>query len=573
MHYSISYTNPLTHIIDIVFEIEHIDEEEVQLQLPAWRPGRYELANYAQNVLSINAYNRSGDAIALTKVSKDRWKAETKGLDYIRVLYSYFAFKMDAGNSWLDENQLYINFINCMLYVPDRMEEGCTLEIRVPEQYDIVCGLEKTGRSTFQAQNFYQLVDCPLIASDSLNQLQYQIGDVDFNIWIQGLWDLDDKRVIEDFKRFSESQIDMFGEFPERVYHFLLQILPYRHYHGVEHANSTVITLGPGSALNDQDKYDDLLGVSSHELFHTWNVAKIRPEELFPYKFDQEVYFRTGYAIEGFTTYYGDLFLIRSGVRDLNWYFDELNRLFKRHFLNFGRHNLSVTDSSFDLWLDGYKPGIPNRKTSIYVKGAVIALILDLSLRRDSNGESSLDDVMIALWNEFGKKSIGYSENDIIEIVERIAQKPYRNFFEDFVYDNAPLESELDSLLNLVGCELVIEDADSMTERLWGFSMAIQGDSYKVIKIEPGSIAEELLSIDDQIIEINNVKVDDDHNYRVLENRSNQIVIRRFEQNRTVSITNDNRRYFMQHKIKRSENASDAQKLAFKAWLGVDFDG
>src|SRR5690606_21236898 len=111
--------------------------------------------------------------------------------------------------------------------------------------------------------------------------------------------------------------------------------------------------LGPGEKLHEDELYSQLLGVSSHELFHAWNIIKIRPKELSPYRFDKEVAFPTGYVAEGFTTYYGDLFLVRSNVFDHDTYFKELNLLFKRHYSNFGRLNYSLINSSIDLWVDG----------------------------------------------------------------------------------------------------------------------------------------------------------------------------------------------------------------------------
>ena len=135
----------------------------------------------------------------------------------------------------------------------------------------------------------------------------------------------------------------MFGGFPVADYHFLNQILPYKHYHGVEHTNSTVITLGPAELLMTEGLYKELLGVSSHELFHTWNIKSIRPAELLPYDYTQEKYFRTCYIAEGITTYYGEYLLARSGVRTAEQYFQELNTVLRKHYDDDGRYNLSLS--------------------------------------------------------------------------------------------------------------------------------------------------------------------------------------------------------------------------------------
>src|SRR6476469_7455228 len=192
------------------------------------------------------------------------------------------------------------------------------------------------------------------------------------------------------------------------------QILPFKHYHGVEHNNSTVIVLGPAAQLMTEALYKELLGVSCHELFHTWNIKQIRPAEMLPYDFTRDNYFRTCYIAEGITTYYGEYLLARAWVRTAEQYFQELNIVLRKHFDDYGRFNLSLADASVDLWLDGYKPGVPDRKVSVYHKGALVALLLDLTLRRLSHHERSLDDVMRRLWLEFGQPGIGYTEDDYI---------------------------------------------------------------------------------------------------------------------------------------------------------------
>src|SRR5690606_17206974 len=210
------------------------------------------------------------------------------------------------------------------------------------------------------------------------------------------------------FIKFTEKQIAAFGDFPTNNYHFLFQLLNYKHYHGVEHQFSTVITWGPAQELGTTAAMDQLIGISSHELYHFWNVCRIRPKELLPYDFAKEAYIDSGVVAEGVTTYMGDLFLFKSGYLSLDAY------LFK--FEQFGWKNMSIADSSFDLWLDGYKPGIPNRKVNIYNRGALISLCLDLILL---DYGSSLSQIMKMMWNIFGKKNKGYSLHDFKGLISQ----------------------------------------------------------------------------------------------------------------------------------------------------------
>jgi len=390
IHYHLSYTNPLTHFVDITITITQNRQEQLYLQLPAWRPGRYELQHFAQKLRHVTA-SANNSSIPVGKVTKDRWKVTPKGADTLQIHYSFYARQMDAGGSWLDEAMLYINPVNCLMAIEGREHEPCQLQVAIPADWQIASGLPEKEKHMLEAGSFDELADSPFIASGNLQKETFVVKDMPFHIWIQGDCRPDWEKIKHDFTAFTREQLAVFGGFPVPEYHYLNIILPYRFYHGVEHSHSTVITLGPGELLMTPSLYKELLGVSSHELFHTWNIKKIRPKELLPYNFAQENYFRTGYVAEGITTYYGDYMLARAGVFSTEAYFEELNKTLQRYHADYSRDNLSVADSSFDLWLDGYKPGVPDRKVSIYVKGALTALLLDLQLRKATDNKTSLD--------------------------------------------------------------------------------------------------------------------------------------------------------------------------------------
>ena len=227
-----------------------------------------------------------------------------------------------------------------------------------------------------------------------------------------------------------------------------------------------MLVLGP----NDEGEglYQDLLGVSSHELFHAWNIIRIRPVELLPYDFTQENYFTTCFVAEGVTTYYGDLMLRQSGVFSDEAYLKELQVLFKRHFENNGRAFQSLSESSWDLWLDGYDKGVPDRKVSVYHKGAIAALILDLHIRRLTDHARSLDDVMRLMWQRFGKPFIGYTLEDYREITETVAGESLDWYYDLCIFGNQPLETKLNEYLAWVGLQVVYEDPTPISPAAFG---------------------------------------------------------------------------------------------------------
>ncbi len=454
MHYYIDCYNTDQHILQITLRIGHVDTPVVDLQLPAWRPGRYELSNYARNILSVGSYTTDDQPLFTEKVTRERWRVHLNGHTEVVVRYEYYAQQMDAGNSWLDENLVYINFINCLFYVEGRIDESCKVTLQLPDNYIIACGLPAIVPDTLIADDFYHLADSPLMASATLQHYAYTAAQVPFHVWVQGdTGILNWQKVLVDFQRFTEAQIRMMGDFPQAAYHFLLFLLPHQQYHGVEHRNSTVMTLGPAEQLVNE-LYAELLGLASHELFHAWNVCAIRPKELSPYDLTQENYFPTGYVAEGVTTYYGDLFLARSGFFDLERYYFELSRTLNRHFMQSNTARLSLIQSSFDLWVDGYTAGIPNRKVSIYHKGALAALILDMEIRQHTHNEKSLDDVMRLMWQRFGKTGIGYSHEDYVRIAEEVIGKSLRDYFEECIIGTVPLQHRLNNALLYINSTL-----------------------------------------------------------------------------------------------------------------------
>ncbi|MEQ8925782.1 MAG: hypothetical protein RLO81_08195 [Fulvivirga sp.] len=247
MKYIIKPEVPLTHILNIQLEVSISQKSVIDFKLPIWRPGRYEAANYSKNIQKISFEDEKDNKLNYRKKNASTWSVATNS-SKIRVKYKYFAYQMDAGNSFYNEEQLYINFINCMLYTEDHLNEPCEIQIEMPYDYKVACGLERKA-NMFIASNYHQLVDSPLIASPTLACWNYEAGGVPFSIWFQGKHSLDKEKVVSDFRKFSEQQINVMGDFPRNDYHFLNQITTYKHYHGVEHGNSTVICIGPGNDL------------------------------------------------------------------------------------------------------------------------------------------------------------------------------------------------------------------------------------------------------------------------------------------------------------------------------------
>lgn len=569
---TISYQKPHQHWIQIKLTFSDLSDTKTYLQLPSWRPGRYELGNFAKNIQQFSISDTEGNPLPYRKITKDRWEVDTPEVDAFVVDYTYYAAELNAGSTYLDEEQLYINFVNCILYVEGKTEVPYRIHLELPDDYQVASGLSSPEAHTLEAPSFYHLAESPMIASATLTHWTYQVDHHTFHLWFQGNCLLEQSKTLEKFRAFTETQMQMMGDFPADDYHFLYQFLPYKAYHGVEHYNSTVIALGPSEQVVENSKtYLDFLGVSSHELFHTWNIIRIRPKEMFPYDYTRENYFPTGFIAEGVTTYYGDLFLVRSGVFTKEEYFLELNKHFKRHFENFGRFNHSLVDSSLDLWLDGYSLGIPNRKVSIYVKGALVSLILDLSLRNITQGEQSLDTFMRYLWDFFGKQHCGYTLANLEKLVAQLSGGQVDDYFDRFIYGKEPLEITINQLLYKVGCRLDIAESALHSEGRFGFRAVKAEDKWIIQGIEPNSVSDDFLALNDEIVAVNDTRVQDSLEELLSGHQRVSVTLLRKQKLKKVTLDVREERYYNVYTIVQRPEATETEKQAFQLWLGCDW--
>jgi predicted metalloprotease with PDZ domain len=580
MKYIVSYSEPHNHYIDIEFIADNVNSDELLIQLPAWRPGRYELGNFAKNIQKWQAFDEKGNALSFEKITKDCWKIQTKDVSEVHIHYNYYAAELNAGSTYLDGTQLYMNPVNCCVYIPERIHEKCELQLQLPDDYQVAIGVTSSkiiSENTFLFDDFHDLADSPFIAGNTLHHHQFDCNGIEFHIWFQGECTPDWTILINDFKKFITEQLLMMKTFPVKTYHFLFHILPFRTYHGVEHLTSTVITLGPGYNLMKGTLYEDLLGVSSHELYHAWNVKSIRPVDMYPYDYAKENYSGLGYVCEGVTTYYGDFLLFRAGVFNEEQYLKTVAERLQKHFDNFGRHHLSVAASSFDTWLDGYVKGVPNRKTSIYDEGCLLAFVTDIFIRKNSNNSYSLDDVMRYLYEEFALKGKGYSELDYKGIVAHFANHSFNEIYDNYIHNTDDYLPLLRDAMDYIGCGLVVTPTPQYHEHSLGFKVSETNGICKINSVYPGSVADKAgVSLNDELIAVNNLQIKGDAigtnftewcNYFLSKNNAPiKITLASSRVLKEITVTPQHNKYYKIVSMQKQKTASTAQKSNFEAW-------
>ncbi len=389
-----------------------------EVQLPVWRPGRYERGDFAQFILKMVGIDVNGKEIKLEKCDLHRW---TVPCNISKISWVFQADILNAGSTYVSDDLQYVNPVNCFLYDPEKVDFGYEISLKgIPANWDIATALPQSNM-TLHARDMQHVMDSPWMASPNLYHERFEEGGVDFHVWAYGETPPQQHKFIEDHQSFCKAQISSFGDFPTPHYHFLY-LLPQEMNarHGVEHEDSTVIALGPTAKIHTQNGYDELIGIASHELYHAWNVKRIRPSEWTPYNFADTSPSQLGYVAEGVTTYMGDLFLYEAGCIDLKGWCSKMEALLLRHLNNPGRHNMSVAESSYDTWLDGYRSGVQGRKGSIYVEGAVLAFLVDTRIKTLTGGDSSLSTAMTILWERFGKPRIGLTADAYWDVLAEV---------------------------------------------------------------------------------------------------------------------------------------------------------
>ncbi|PKR80418.1 hypothetical protein CW751_10130 [Brumimicrobium salinarum] len=566
MKFTFDIKSPQQQYIQITAEIKATGSETT-LFFPAWRPGRYELGDFAKNVNHFQIHNGDGKSLEYKKENKNTWTVKTEGCQTFTVKYSYYATEMNAGSTFLDASQLYVNPVNCCVFTDEEYNDPITVQLNIPETWEIAHSL-KVEDNSFTAKGYDELVDNPFICSSNLQKSSYEVEGTTFYVWFNGVVKPDWERLITDFTAFTKTQIKRFLKFPTDEYHFFFQILPYKTYHGVEHSKSTVITLGPSYAVFEE-LYKELLGVSSHELYHTWNVKSIRPIEMVPYNFKKENYTELGYIAEGVTTYMGDLMLFKSGVFTIEQYLKELDAQIQKHMDNFGRFNYSVAASSYDTWLDGYTPGAPGRKVSIYTEGCLLAFIVDIYLLKNTANKRGLDDVMRSLYYNFGSLGKGITEKDYQAAIENIAGVSMQWFFDDYVHGTKSYSTLLVDCFEYIGIAFENEPVKDEVAAYLGAKTLKTLEKTVIKALYPGGPLDVAgAMIEDEIVAINGMAIKNNVNRwaKFFRTDDKEITINRKGEIIQLHIPESHRPYYQRYFLRLIDAPDKNQIHAFDEW-------
>ena len=479
IRYEVTFTraNAERRVVSSVMTFTVGGDAAVVLSLPSWTPGAYEISNFARNVSSFSA-EEGGNSLAWDKLDPDTWRVRPRGAGEVSVRFDYQADSLDNAASWSRPDFLLFNGTNLFLYPEGRgFNFPASVSVNTEAGWKIATGMTSTGARTFTASNYHDLVDMPFFVGQfDLDSAQISGSWVRFATYPAGSMAGGARIAVwEALKRVIPAEVKVFGEVPWNTYTVLQIADPaYGGGSGLEHQNSHVDVIGPGMLGSPV-----MPSLYAHEIFHAWNVKRLRPGDLWPYKYDQEQPTPLLWISEGITDYYADLAEVRGGVIDAAGFYAATGEKISEVA---DLPPTALEDASLSTWIH------PRDGTEYvyYPKGSLAGLLLDIIIRDASDNRRSLDDVMRELYNAAYKNNRGFTSDEWWSAVGRAANgKSFTDFYARYIDGREPYP--WDAVLPLAGMRLA---RDTLNEPRVGIGTVQDSSGVHVTEVVPGSAAE-----------------------------------------------------------------------------------
>jgi predicted metalloprotease with PDZ domain len=563
--YQVAMSQPQTHLFEVKLVVSNWGNEVLDLKLPVWTPGSYLVREYAKQLQDFVAISSEGQKLAGTKIAKHHWQIQTAGNSEITISYRMFANELTVRTNHLDATHGYFNPAALCFYVPGY--EHCPIELTIippNPSWQVTTPLPEIKPQTYLAANFDTLVDSPFeIGLQQVHEFTVLNKSHQLVIWGEG--NLDVELAIANIKRIVEIEAKIFGGLPYESYIFLLHLSPAGG-GGLEHKNCCSL-LYPRFNFQGKEQHNRFMQLVAHEFFHLWNVKRIRPGALEKFDYERENYTPSLWFSEGTTSYY-DLLIPRwAGIYDRQEFLNELSKEITRFLTTPGRLIQPLSESSFDAWIKLYRPDTnsSNSQMSYYLKGEMVTLLLDLLIRDRTQGAKSFDDVLVAMWEQFGKSEVGFTESQLKNIIESIANQDLTEFYDRYIHDVEELP--FNDYLHPFGIEL-----KSVEEKTPYLGITVKTEHGKeIIKAVASSSPAQLAGVDptDELLAIDGFKVSADKlNDRLqLAKPGQQIQLTIFHGDRlsTVPITLTEPQA-QKYQLCSIEHPDDRQRQLFNVW-------
>jgi predicted metalloprotease with PDZ domain len=570
----VGMSEPWTHYFDVAINVSGAPQGKLDFVMPVWTPGSYLVREFARNVQEFSSVDTAGENLRWEKINKNTWRVYAADSLDVTVKYRVYAFEMSVRTSFLDDSHAYINGASVFMYLEGFLERPYRVAIDpYPGWNRISTGLDPvSGKSNvFLAPDFDTLVDSPIeIGNQEI--LSFDCRGAPHFIAIYGDGNRDPEKLRSDVSRIVESAADVFGAIPYRHYTFIVHLLDNAN-GGLEHANSSSIQVSRW-CFQPEENYRKFLALVAHEYFHVWNIKRIRPKGLGPFDYTRENYTRLLWVSEGFTSYYGDHLLLRSGLTNADKYLEDLSKTINGYRQTPGRLIESAAEASFDAWIKFYRRDehSANASISYYVKGELIGLIMDLEIRHRTATARSLDDVMRLLYTRFYQQCPrGFEEAEFRAACEEVAGGSLAQIFDHCAYGTR----EIDFARYLLCAGLTFAEArheDGAPQGYLGISTKASEGKILVTSVPTATPGyNHGINVRDEIIAADGYRVDQESlNARIEEKRPGatmEITIARSGKLRVLPVVLGQKK--AECKISRIPSPTPEQKALYQSWLGT----
>jgi predicted metalloprotease with PDZ domain len=522
VHYAIDASDVHAHLFRVTLTIARPAKNQL-VSLPVWIPGSYMVREFSKHVQNLSG-QQSGKVVAVQQLDKCTWQVANAAAKPLALHYEVYAYDSSVRAAWLDAERGFFNGTSLCLCVEGQQDKPHHLHLNAPKKeaaYALSTGaralkVDKNGFGVYTFANYDELADTPF-EMGTFWRGKFSVRGVEHKFVVAGVPpSFDGKRLLADTQKIVETEMVFWhgeaastgkaGKPPFDNYVFMLNAVD-DGYGGLEHRNSTALIcnrrdLPRLDTKKQPDGYTTLLGLISHEYFHTWNVKRLRPAEFSSYQYQSEQYTQLLWFFEGFTSYYDDLLLRRAGLIDNAQYLKLLNKTINQVMQTPGARVQSVAQSSFDAWVKYYRQdeNTPNATVSYYTKGSLVALCFDLTLRAE--GKTTLDAVMRALWLRSkagapsgpptGKDKTklqpgSITEADFAAVLQQLGGRSFAAELAQWVHGKGDLP--LEKLLTQQGVQ-VVEDKPQLAQRL-GLRVAEANGAVQVKVVLRGGAAEQ----------------------------------------------------------------------------------
>ena len=512
--YSIQPAEPAAHIFRLELTVAEPDPAGQMFRMPAWVPGSYMIRDFARNVVAIRAES-DGQEVELVKTDKSTWLAGPCERP-LTLFADINAVDLSVRGAWLDNTRGFFDGAAVFPAVVGQENHECRLDILPPPDtvgstWRVATSMKSVNDEgyafgTYVAADYAELIDHP-VEMGSFHVGEFEAHGIPHAIAVSGHTRFDMARVCHDLAKLCEAQLDFLGEPDDFDRYLFLLAVTENGYGGLEHRWSTSLICSRSDLpkRNDpgiSDGYRKFLGLCSHE-FHLWNVKRMKPERFAPYDLAAESHTGLLWVFEGITSYYDDLLLARADLISGESYLELLGRTITRVLRTGGRRRQSIEDASFDAWTKFYKRDVnsPNTTVSYYAKGALVALALDLTIRKETSGNHSLDDVVTAAWQRYGETGVGMPERALESLAREVTGLELEDFFERYV--RGTIDIPLQGLFKTVGIRMGLRPSSGSTDSggkpgeedsalpTWlGATLERQGSASRFTVVHSGSPAE-----------------------------------------------------------------------------------